>query len=122
MFLRAEIPQIESKVFALLDEAAFHFTGIKPSSKYYVSAQDLLDETVFDKGIFKYEVAHRLLEIFLTFNESEKVQKRLEYEQLVDKYFEEARIYFAMIPKDSWYREAATVYIRDYLDKSFAEL
>lgn len=116
------VPHLEIRIFSLLDEAAFHFSGIKPSSRFYESAQNFLDETTYEKGVFKYEVAHRLLELFGTFNEEEKASKYNRYEQLVDQYFAEAKIYFLQIPTDSWYYENATSYINRYLIKGFAEL
>jgi len=117
-----KIPHLEIRIFNLLDEAAFHFYGIKPSSRFYESAQNFLDETTYEKGVFKYEVAHRLLELFGTFNEQEKVNNYQRYEQLVNQYFAEAKIYFSQIPTDSWYYEDAMSYVNNFLVKQFNEL
>ena len=110
------------RVFNLFSEAAFHFSGLKPSSPYFESAQNFLDETIYERGVFKYEVAHRLLEIYNAYGESTKANKYVKYEQMVNKYFEEARYYFDQIPHDSWYYENAYSYLNFHLTKQFGEL
>lgn len=116
------IPYLEKRVFSMLQEAAFHFSGIRPSSPYYESAQNFLDETIYDRGVFKYEAAIRLIDIYREFDPSKKKTSFKRYESLVNRYFEEAKIYFQQVPFDSWFHDQAKSYINYYLDKKFAEL
>ena len=120
--IESGVDELETQVFNLLSEAAFHFTGLKPSSPYFESAQNFLDETIYERGVFKYEVAHRLIEIYNTFDAGTKAAKFDEYQKRVDKYFAEAKSYFAQIPFDSWYYEHAYSYLNYHLTKEFAEL
>ena len=117
-----KIPLLEQLIFELFSEAAFHFSGVKPSSPYYESAQNFLDETIYERGVFKYEVAHRLLQLFTEFNEDLKSTEYQRYEGLVNQYFDEARSYFLKIPFDSWYYDHAMSYVNHYLEKDFSEL
>ena len=113
--------QMEKQVFADLDKAALYFTLIKPTSRYYESAQNFLDDTVFERGVFKYEVAHRLLEIYATFPTQKKEAKEVEFEQMVLQYYHEAATYFSEIATNSWYYESAQGYLKFDLNNPFTD-
>ena len=110
---------LEKQVFADLDEAALYFTLIKPDSRYYESAMNFLDDTDMERGVFKYEVAHRLLEIYATFSKEKKDIERDKYESLVLQNYKEAATYFERIPVHSWYYESAQKYIKFYMENPF---
>lgn len=110
---------LEKSVFSDLDEAALYFTLIKPPSRYYESAMNFLDDTDMERGIFKYEVAHRMLEIYATFSEEKKNEERERYEGQILQYYSEAAEYFELIPMHSWYYESAQSYLKFYLDNPF---
>lgn len=110
---------LERQVFADLDEAALYFNLIKPNSRYYESAVNFLDDTDYERGIFKYETAHRLLEIFNTFSTEKKKLTSKKYEQLVLSSYRQAAEYFELIPTNSWYYEYAQNYLKYYLENPF---
>ena len=114
--------QLQKQVFADLDEAALYFNLIKPNSRYYESSQVFLDDTDFERGVFMYETAHRLLEIFGTFSKAKKEDMTETYEDLVKSYYQSAAEYFELIPTTSWYYEAAQNYLKFYLDNPFDTL
>jgi hypothetical protein len=120
--IESKIPLLEQRIFAMFSEAAFHFSGVKPSSPYYESAQTFLDETIYERGVFKYEVAHRLLRLYADFNTDLKKTQYQRYEGLIDQYFVEAKSYFLQVPFDSWYYEDAMSYVNHYLQRKFSEL
>lgn len=111
--------RLKTQVFSDLDEAALYFNLIKPSSQYYKKAQILLDDTDFERGVFNYEIPHRLLEIYATFSEDKKKVMRAKYEGDILQYYQKAGEYFALIPTHSWYYEKAQDYINLYLDNPF---
>jgi hypothetical protein len=111
--------QLEKQVFADLDEAALYFNLIKPSSRYYKKAQIFLDDTDFERGVFNYEIPHRLLEIYATFSDEKKKDSRAKYEADILQYYQKAGEYFALIPTHSWYYEKAQDYINIYLNNPF---
>jgi hypothetical protein len=113
--------QLEKVVFSNFDEAALYFSLIKPNSSYYESAQVFLDDTDFERGVFKYEVAHRLLEIYNTFSPSEKTTHRSYYENAILDNYRNAAIYFERIPRHSWYYDKAQDYLKKYLKNPFKE-
>ena len=117
-----KMPALESRIFDLFSEAAFHFSGLKPNSPYFEQGQALLDETIFQKGVCKYEIAHRMIEIYSSYSAQAKRDQFIAFEALVDQYFDQARLYFAQIPIESRYFDDATEYQQEYLSKRFAEL
>ncbi len=113
--------RLEEVVFYNLDEAALYFSLIKPSSRYYESTQVFLDDTDFERGVFKYEVAHRMLEIYNSFSARKKLQHRDYYENAILEHYKNAAIYFERIPHHSWYYEKAEEYLQNYLVNPFKE-
>ena len=111
--------QLEIQVFADLDEAALYFNLIKPSSPHYERAQVFLDDTDFERGVFNYEIPHRLLEIYATFSDDKKKATRAKYEGDILQYYQKAAEYFALIPTHSWYYDKAQKYINFYLNNPF---
>ena len=111
--------ELEGRSFAAFNEAALYFTLIKPGSRYYESSQVFLDDTDFERGVFKYEVAHRMIELNNRFDHSDKKRFRQEVERLVLKNYEEAAIYFKLISRHSWYYEKAQEYLNEYLKNPF---
>ncbi len=111
--------QLERSAFASFDEAALYFTLIKPGNYYYESAQVFLDDTDFERGVFKYEVAHRIIELYNQYTPQQKENSREFIEQLILKYYQQAAIYFEGIPGYSWYYEKAQEYLKDYLKNPF---
>jgi hypothetical protein len=92
---------------------------IKPGSRYYEKAQIFLDDTDFERGVFNYEIPHRLLEIYATFSDEKKKDSRAKYEADILQYYQKAGEYFALIPTHSWYYEKAQDYINIYLNNPF---
>lgn len=111
--------QLETQVFADLDEAALYFHLIKPQSHYYDRSQIFLDDTDFERGVFNYEISHRLLEIYATFSDDKKKIQRDNFEADILLYYQKASQYFDMIPTHSWYYEKAQKYLELYLDNPF---
>ena len=112
--------RLERQVFLDLDEAALYFNLIKPSSYYYESAQKFLDDTDFERGVFNYEKAHRLMEIYSTFSDAKKKLLRDRYEQDIIRLYQKAGDYFTLIPSHSWYYKSAQEYLTLYLNNPFA--
>jgi len=113
---------LQEQVFADLDEAALYFTLIKPDSRYFESSQVFLDDTDFERGVFMYETAHRILEIYGTFSSSKKEDLGETYEDIVKDYYQKAAGYFELIPTTSWYYEEAQNYLKFYLENPFDTL
>ena len=111
--------QLEIQVFSDLDEAALYFNLIRRSSRHYKRAQIFLDDTDFERGVFNYEIPHRLLEIYATFSENKKKALQSKYEEDILQYYQKAAEYFALIPTNSWYYEKAQKYITLYLNNPF---
>ena len=112
---------LEIQVFADLDEAALYFHLIKPQSHYYERTQIFLDDTDFERGVFNYEISHRLLEIYATFSDDKKNLMKDKYEADILMYYQKASQYFILIPTHSWYYEKAQKYIELYLNNPFEE-
>lgn len=117
-----KMPELESRIFDMFSEAAFHFSGLKPTSPYFENGQVLLDETVFQKGVCKYEIAHRMIELYSSYSRQDKEEQFIAFEALVDQYFHQAGMYFQQIPVESRYYDDAVEYQQEYLNKRFAEL
>jgi hypothetical protein len=111
--------ELEERSFAAFNEAALYLTLIKPGSRYYESAQVFLDDTDFERGVFKYEVAHRVMELYNRFSQADKQFFRHEVECLVLRYYRQAAIYFELIPRHSWYYEKSQEYLNKYLKNPF---
>ena len=111
--------QLETQVFEDLDEAALYFNLIKPGSQHYKRAQIFLDDTDFERGVFNYEIPHRLLEIYATFSDDKKKAMRQQYEDDILQYNIKAAEYFTLIPTHSWYYDKAQKYINFYLNNPF---
>jgi len=111
--------QLEIQVFSDLDEAALYFHLIRPTSRHYKRAQIFLDDTDFERGVFNYEISHRLLEIYGTFSEDKKKAMQSKYEQDILRYYQNAAEYFLLIHANSWYYEKAQKYINVYLTNPF---
>ena len=111
--------QLETQVFADLDEASLYFNLIKPQSHYYERSQIFLDDTDFERGVFNYEISHRLLEIYATFSDDKKEVIRNKYEADIIMYYQKASQYFILIPTHSWYYDSAQDYINLYLNNPF---
>ena len=112
--------RLQKQVFLDLDEAALYFNLIKPSSDYYETAQKFLDDTDFERGVFSYEQAHRLLEIYSTFSDNKKELLKDKYEADILLLYQEAANYFTLIPTNSWYYKSAQEYLTLYLINPFA--
>jgi len=113
--------QLEKSVFSDLDEAALYFALIKPNSSYYKSAQDLWDDTEYERGVFKYEVGHRLLDIYHDFPQQNKELLRRKYNEMIASYYKEARSYFSSILKNSYHYDSAQKYLNQYLNNPFED-
>ena len=111
--------RLEKESFAAFNEAALYFTLIKPGSRYYRTSQVFLDDTDFERGVFKYEVAHRLIELYNRKDAEEKKKLRLSTEEMILHYYAEAAEYFELIPRHSWYYEKAQEYLNEYLRNPF---
>jgi len=113
--------QLEKSIFTDLDEAALYFALIKPNSSYYKSAQDLLDDTEYERGVFKYEVGHRLLDIYHDFPKLKKELLRRKYSEMISSYYKDASSYFSLISKNSYHFEGAQTYLTQYLKNPFED-
>ena len=111
--------RLQKQVFLDLDEAALYFNLIKPNSHYYESAQKFLDDTDFERGVFNYEQAHRLLEIYSTFSDNKKDLLKDKYDADSLQLYQEAANYFTLIPTHSWYYKSAQEYLTIYLINPF---
>lgn len=111
--------QLETQVFADLDEAALYFHLIRPQSHYYDRSQIFIDDTDFERGVFNYEISHRLLEIYASFSDDKKNEMRDKYEADILLFYQKASQYFILIPAQSWYYKSAQEYINQYLNNPF---
>lgn len=112
-----ELPRLESKIYELLDEAAFHFSKVPENDPIYQDAKNLLEEVTYQKGVFKYEAGQRVLDIWWAMdkNDYKKYQDRLK--KLINNYYNDAISYFNLIDPESRYYTEAMEYVHHYIEK-----
>jgi len=103
------------KIFAFLDEAAFHFSNIPKGNEDYRSAQTLLEETTYQKGVYYYELGQRVYDLFVPLDKATFYANLPEGIELIDKYYDLATHYFMLVDQQSRYYEESMRYINDYM-------
>lgn len=103
-------PRYKYRIYDLLDQAALHF-GKVPQGPTFKSAQTFLSETIYQKGVFNYEVAQIIYDTTLPLSEKEYEPIKLEFGEARIAYYEIALEYFKRIPSSSWYYENSQSYL-----------
>ena len=104
-------PQYKVRIYDLLDQAALCFDRV-PQGAAYNSAQTFLSETIYQKGVFNYEVAQIIYDTTLPLTIEEYEPIRVEFAEARIAYYKIAREYFEKIPTSSWYYENSQSYLR----------
>ena len=110
-----DLEKHRQKCYEWFNEAAFHFSGFKPSDIHFKHSQVYYDETEYQRGIYEYEMGLRLIETYHKLELDVKRRQQLYYNLLVDKYMSNARWHFESIPFDSWYKNEADQYTNVYI-------
>ncbi len=110
-----DLSHLEDRIFLLLEEAAFHFGGIMPGDVTYDYARNYLEEVTYQKGIFKYEAGQRLMRILIGMDDKSRKSHYPKFKSVINRYYDEATEYFALVATDSRYYDDAQEYINRYI-------